>query len=46
MQVIGLLSTEEEAKELQFIAKVYALEYQIHYIVRCEKLKRVMQEKK
>ena len=46
MQVIGLLSTEEEAKELQFIAKVYAIEFQIHQIVRYEKLKKVFQEKK
>ena len=46
MQVIGLLSTEEEAKEIQYIAKIYALEYQIHYIVRCEKLKKIIKEQK
>lgn len=39
MIVIGLLSTEEEALELQFIAKVCAVEDQIRYIARIGKLK-------
>jgi len=45
MQVIGLLSTEEEAREIQYVAKIYALEYKIHQIVRFEKLKKIMEEK-
>jgi hypothetical protein len=39
MRVIGLLSTEEEAKELQFIAKICSLEGRIHYIVKIDRMK-------
>jgi len=44
MLVIGLLSTEEEARELQFIAKVCTLEYRIHNIVQIDKLKKIVKE--
>ena len=44
MRVIGLLSTEEEAKELQFIAKICTLEYQIHNIVKIDKIKKMIKE--
>ena len=40
MRVIGLLSTEEEAKELQFIAKICTLENRIHYITKIDKIKK------
>jgi len=44
MLVIGLLSSEEEANELKFIAKVCTLEDRIHFIVRINKLKKMAQE--
>ena len=44
MRVIGLLSTEEEAKELQFIAKVCTLENRIHYIAQIQRLKKIVKE--
>jgi len=46
MRVIGLLSTEEEAKELQFIAKICTLENRIHYITKIEKLKKIIKDRK
>jgi uncharacterized protein YerC len=42
MRVIGLLSTEEEAKELQFIAKVCTIENRIHNIIQIEKIKKMI----
>jgi hypothetical protein len=39
MIVVGLLSTEEEATELQFIARICTLEERIHRIVIIHHLK-------
>ena len=39
MLVIGLLSSEEEANEIRFIAKVCSLEDRIRFIVHLEKMK-------
>ena len=44
MRVIGLLSTEEEANELQFIAKICTIENRIHYITQLDKLKKIAKE--
>ena len=44
MIVIGLLSTEEEAQELQFIAKICTVEDRIRYIVRIDKIKKLARE--
>ena len=41
MIVIGLLSTEEEAQELQFIAKICTVEDRIRHIVRIDKIKKI-----
>ncbi len=41
MLVVGLLSTEEEALELQFIAKVVTVEDRIRHVARVGKLKRL-----
>jgi hypothetical protein len=46
MQVIGLLSTEEEANELQFIAKICTLKNRIHYIAQLDKLKKIVKEQR
>jgi hypothetical protein len=45
MIVIGLLSTEEEAQELQFIAKICTVEDRIRYIVRIDKIKKLAGQK-
>jgi hypothetical protein len=42
MIVIGLLSTEEEAQELQFIAKICTVENRIRYIVHVEKVRQLV----
>ena len=39
MMVIGLISTEEEAQELQFIAKICTIENRIRHIIYIEKAK-------
>ena len=44
MIVIGLLSTEEEAQEIQFIAKICTVEDRIRYIVHVEKVKELIRE--
>ena len=45
MIVIGLLSTEEEANELQFIAKICTVENRIRHIVYIDKIKQRKKEK-
>jgi hypothetical protein len=44
MIVIGLLSTEEEAQELQFIAKICTVEDRIRYIIQIERIKKLAAE--
>jgi predicted type IV restriction endonuclease len=39
MIVIGLISTEEEAQELQFIAKICTIENRIRHIIYIEKVR-------
>jgi hypothetical protein len=39
MKIIGLLSTPEEAEEIQFIAKICTLQHRIHYIAYLNKIK-------
>jgi len=39
MKVIGLLSSEEEANEIKFIAKVCSLNDRIRFLLQVEKLK-------
>ncbi len=34
MKVIGLLSTQEEANEIKFIAQICKLEYRIRYLAQ------------
>jgi len=40
MIVIGLISTEEEAQELQFIAKICTIENRIRHIIYVDKVKK------
>ncbi len=44
MIVIGLLSTEEEAQEIQFIAKICSVENRIRYLVHVERIKKLISE--
>jgi len=44
MIVIGLLSTEEEAQEIQYIAKICTIENRIRYLVHVEKVKQLVIE--
>jgi hypothetical protein len=44
MIVIGLLSTEEEAQEIQFIAKICVIENRIRYLVHVERVKELVRE--
>jgi hypothetical protein len=44
MIVIGLLSTEEEALEIQYIAKICTIENRIRYLVHVEKVKQLVRE--
>jgi hypothetical protein len=44
MIVIGLLSSEEEAQEIQFIAKICTVENRIRYLVHVERIKKLVSE--
>jgi hypothetical protein len=44
MIVIGLLSTEEEAQEIQFIAKICSVENRIRYLVHVDKIKTLVSQ--
>jgi hypothetical protein len=44
MIIIGLLSTEEEAQEIQYIAKICTIENRIRYIVHVERIKQLISE--
>ena len=44
MLVVGLLSNEQEAQELKYIAKVCELESRIHFICRTQKLKELLKK--
>lgn len=41
MIVIGLLSTEEEAQEIQFIAKICTVENRIRYLAYVDRIKQL-----
>jgi len=41
MKIIGLLSTEEEAQEIQYIAKICTVEDRIRHIVHVYKIKKL-----
>jgi mannitol/fructose-specific phosphotransferase system IIA component len=45
MIVIGLISTEEEAQEIQNIAKMCVVENRIRYLVHVERVRQLVREK-
>jgi len=46
MIIIGLLSTEQEVNEIKYIAKVCSVEEGIHFIVRIQKIKDMLNKEK
>ena len=46
MLIIGLLSSEKEAEEIKYIAKVCSVEDRIHFVVRMQKIKEMMKKEK
>lgn len=42
MLIVGLLSSQQEAKEIQYIAKICSVEDRIHFIVRMQKIKEML----
>jgi len=44
MIVIGLLSSQQEAEEIKYIAKVCTLEDRIHFLVRMNRLKEMLKK--
>ena len=44
MLVIGLLSSQQEVEEINYIVKVCSLEDRIHFIVRMQKLKDIIKK--
>jgi len=46
MLVVGLLSSQKEADEIKFIAKVCELENRIHFLVRMNRLKELLRQER
>lgn len=44
MKVIGLLSSEEEANELRYIAQVAMVRERIRFVVHLDKVKKLMKK--
>ena len=42
MKSSGLLSRQDEAKEIQYIAKIFSLKNRIRFIVRKEEIKELL----
>lgn len=46
MKVVGLLSSQNEAKEIKKIAKICSIEDRIHFLVRINRIKKMMKEER
>jgi hypothetical protein len=42
MLVVGLLSTEQEAEELKYIAGICDIEDRVHFLVRMQRIKEML----
>lgn len=42
MLIVGLLSSEQEAEEIKYIAKICDIEDRIHFVVRMQKIKEML----
>jgi len=43
MRVAGLLSSPQEANEIQYIARICTLKDRIHFLVKTQKIKELME---
>ena len=46
MRIAGLLSSQNEAEEVQYISKVFSVKSRIRFIVRKEEIKKLLKNKK
>lgn len=46
MLVVGLLSSEQEISDIKYIANICEIEDRIHFIVRMEKIKKMLKNEK
>ena len=46
MKVAGLLSNANEAQEIEFISKICILKNRIHFLVRKDRLKKLLEQEK
>jgi len=44
MRVAGLLTDNTEAKEIEFISKICIIKDRIHFLIRKEKLKKLLEQ--
>ena len=44
MQVAGLLSSPQEAKEIQFVARICSLKDRIRFLVKSQKIKELLEK--
>jgi len=44
MIVVGLLSTKEEVEDIKYISKIATLEDRIHFVVRRDKIKKMLKQ--
>jgi hypothetical protein len=42
MRVAGLLSSQQEANEIQYIARICTLKDRIHFLVKTQKIKELL----
>jgi len=42
MLIVGLLSTQQEAEELSYIAKICDLEDRVHFLVRMQRIREML----
>ncbi len=42
MLIVGLLSTQQEAEEIRFIAKICDIEDRVHFLVRMQRIKEML----
>ena len=46
MRIAGLLSSQNEAEEVQYISKVFSVKSRIRFIVRKEEIKKLLKNEK
>ncbi|MEF8848057.1 MAG: hypothetical protein V5A68_02880 [Candidatus Thermoplasmatota archaeon] len=46
MLIVGLLSTKDEIREIKYIASICSIEKRVHFIVKMQKIRDLVNEKK